>query len=169
MHLNPLIQKLLGGTERKKLAYFTKTWHCRILYREVLNITSRFHTVATLKSFMKENNYLNKTCRRVHDLYCNKCNLSKRNGSWAVSITLNMNDNFQPLSTFVFFVFHRNGLIKSCSLSKDLSEYNTSWSHVDWYKFCIHLRSSSVFNFRTGASRLKCMALRSPSRELHPY
>jgi hypothetical protein len=48
---------------------------------------------------------------------------------------------------FVFFVFDKNGLIKSCSSFEDLSVYKISWSHVEWCKFFIHLRSLNVRYF----------------------
>jgi hypothetical protein len=48
---------------------------------------------------------------------------------------------------FVFFVFDKNCLIKSCSSFEVLSVYKISWSHVDWCKFCIHLRSLNVRHF----------------------
>jgi hypothetical protein len=67
---------------------------------------------------------------------------------------------------FVFFVFGKTDLMKSCSSFEDLSVYKISWSHVDWCKFCIHLRSLNVRHFGiledTGlismASRLHSMA-----------
>jgi hypothetical protein len=52
-----------------------------------------------------------------------------------------MNFNIQTTVMFVFFVFDKNGLIKSCSSFEDLSVYKISWSHVDWCKVCIHLTS----------------------------
>jgi hypothetical protein len=48
---------------------------------------------------------------------------------------------------FVFFVCDKNGLVKSCSSFEYLSVYKIAWSHVDWYKFCIHLRSLNVRHF----------------------
>jgi hypothetical protein len=60
-----------------------------------------------------------------------KGHLSKWNGSWVVS-TKTMNFNIQTAAMFVFFVFDKNGLIKSCSSFEDLSAFNISWSHVDW-------------------------------------
>jgi hypothetical protein len=48
---------------------------------------------------------------------------------------------------FVFFVFDKNCLIKSCSSFEDASVNKISWSHVDWCKFCIHLRSLNVRHF----------------------
>jgi hypothetical protein len=58
-----------------------------------------------------------------------------------------MNFNIQLAAIFVFFVFDKNGLIKSCASFEDLSVYTISWSHVDWSKFCIHLRSLNVRHF----------------------
>jgi hypothetical protein len=55
-----------------------------------------------------------------------------------------MNFNIQTAAMFVFFVVDKNVLIKSCSPFEDLSVYKISWSHVDWCKFCIHLRSLNV-------------------------
>jgi hypothetical protein len=54
-----------------------------------------------------------------------------------------MNFNIQK-AAMLFFVFDKNGLIKSCSSFEYLSVYEISWSHVDWCKFCIHLRSLNV-------------------------
>jgi hypothetical protein len=46
-----------------------------------------------------------------------------------------------------FFVFGKNGLIKSCSSFENLSVYKIPWSHVDWCKFCNHLRNLNVRHF----------------------
>jgi hypothetical protein len=70
-----------------------------------------------------------------------KVHLSKCNSSLVVSTKQTMNFNIQTAAMFVFFVFDKNGLIKSCSSFEDLSVYKISWSHVDWCKFCIHLRN----------------------------
>jgi hypothetical protein len=60
---------------------------------------------------------------------------------------------------FVFFVFDKNGLIKSCSFFEDLLVFKISWSHVDWCKFCIHLRRLNIGHFGmlegTGLIRLR--------------
>jgi hypothetical protein len=75
-----------------------------------------------------------------------------------------MNFNIQTAATFVFFVFDKNSLIKSCSSFEDLSVYKILWSHVDWCKFCIHLRSSNVRHFgMVEGTGLKSTASRSPS------
>jgi hypothetical protein len=46
--------------------------------------------------------------------YYTKVHLSKCNGSWVVSTKQTMNFNIQLASMFVFFIFDKNGLIKSC-------------------------------------------------------
>jgi hypothetical protein len=76
-----------------------------------------------------------------------KVHLSKCNGSWVVSTKQTMNFNIQLAAMFVFFAFDKNGPIKSYSSFEDLSVYKISRSHVDWCKFCIHLRSSNVCHF----------------------
>jgi hypothetical protein len=75
-----------------------------------------------------------------------------------------MNCNIQTAAMFVFFVFDKNGPIKSCSSVEDLSVYKISWPHVDWCKFCIHLRSLNVRYFvMVEGTGLKSTASRSPS------
>jgi hypothetical protein len=59
----------------------------------------------------------------------------------------NVNFKFQKPVMFLFFVFCKSGPIKSCSSSEDLSEYNISWSYVDWCKFYNHLKSFNVRYF----------------------
>jgi hypothetical protein len=102
--------------------------------------------------------------------YYTKVHLSKYNGSRVVSTKQTMNFNIQTDAMFVFFVFNKNGLIKSCSSFQDLSVYKISWTHVDSCKFCIHLGSLNVRHFwmveRTG---LKSTASRSPSMAWPPY
>jgi hypothetical protein len=79
--------------------------------------------------------------------YYTKVNLSKCNGSWAVSTKQTMNFNIQTAAMFVFFVSDKNGRIKNFSSFEDLSVYKISWSNVDWCKFCIHLISLNVRHF----------------------
>jgi hypothetical protein len=75
-----------------------------------------------------------------------------------------MNFNIQTAAIFVFFVFDKNGLIKSCSSFEDLSVHKISWSHVDWRKFCILLRSLNVRHFgMVEDTGLRSTASRSPS------
>jgi hypothetical protein len=76
--------------------------------------------------------------------YYTKVHLSKCNDSWVVSTKQTMNFNIRTAAIFVFFVFGKNGLIKSCSSFEDLSVCTSSWSHVDRCKFCINLRSLNV-------------------------
>jgi hypothetical protein len=52
--------------------------------------------------------------------YDTKVHLSKCNGSWVISTKQTMNFNIQTAAMFVFFVFDKNGLIKSCSSFEDL-------------------------------------------------
>jgi hypothetical protein len=60
---------------------------------------------------------------------------------------------------FVFFVFRKNGLIKSCSSSEGLSEYKITCFYVDWCKFYIHLKSLYDRHFgMVAATALKTMA-----------
>jgi hypothetical protein len=49
--------------------------------------------------------------------------------------------------TFVFLAFHKNGLIKASSSFEYLSAYKIPWAHVDWCKFCTHLRSMNIHHF----------------------
>jgi hypothetical protein len=74
-----------------------------------------------------------------------------------------MNFNIKTAAMCVFFVFDKNGLIKSCSSFEDLSVYKIFWSHVDWCKFCINLRSVNVRHFgMVESTELKRTASRSP-------
>jgi hypothetical protein len=45
------------------------------------------------------------------------------------------------------FRFSQNWLLKSCSSSKDLSEYKISWSYSYWCKFYTQLKSVNVRHF----------------------
>jgi hypothetical protein len=133
------------------------------------NITSKFRTIAKFKNCVKQNNDSNKTYRYVHDLLLFQSNLSKWNGSWVVSTKQTMNFNIQTAAMFVYFVSDKNSLIKSCSSFEDLSVYKVLWSHVDWCKFCIHLRSLNVCHFVVvEGTGLKSTASRSPSMAWPP-
>jgi hypothetical protein len=79
--------------------------------------------------------------------YYTKVHLSKWNGSWVVPTKQTTNFNIQTAAMFAFFIFDKDVFIKSCSSFEDLSVYKISWSHVDWCKFCIHLRSLNVHHF----------------------
>jgi hypothetical protein len=119
------------------------------------NITSRFTTIAS----SKENNNTNKTCKYVHE--------RKHNGSRVVSMKRNMNFNIQPPTMFIFVVFHKTGLVESCSSFEDLSAYKMSLTPADWFNFCIRLRSLNVRHFGTiKATGLKIMASRWSSMAL---
>jgi hypothetical protein len=76
----------------------------------------------------------------------------------------NVNFEYQPQTMLTFYVFHKNGLIKSCPSSEDLSEYKISWSYAEWCKFCIHLKSLNICHFgMVAATALKIIASRSSS------
>jgi hypothetical protein len=101
--------------------------------------------------------------------YYTKVHLSKCNGSWVVSTKHTMSFNIQLAAMLVFFVFDKIGLIKSCSSFEDLSVYKMSWSHVDWCKFYIHLRSLNVRHFgMVEGTGLESTASRSPSMAWPP-
>jgi hypothetical protein len=103
-------------------------------------------------------------------IYFPKVHLSKCNGSWVASTKQTMNFNIQLAAMFVFFVFDKNCLIKSCSSFEDLSVYKIACSHVDWCKFCIHLRSLNVRHFgMVEGTGLKSTASRSTSMAWPPY
>jgi hypothetical protein len=103
-------------------------------------------------------------------LHCTKLNFYKCNGSWIVFIKQNMNFNFQLPSMYELLVYHKNGLNKSCSPFEDLSACKTLWSHIQWCKFCIHLRSLNVCHFgMVESTGLKSMALMSPSTACPPH
>jgi hypothetical protein len=63
-----------------------------------------------------------------------------------------MNFNFHSPSTFIFLFVHKNGPNKSCQSFGDVSAHKISLFHVDWYKFCIHLKSLNVRHFGMVAS-----------------
>jgi hypothetical protein len=130
------------------------------------NIISKFQTTAIFKSSVKENHHSNRSCRYVCAFYCTKVNMS------SISTTVNefffvkgnVNFNFQPPAIFVFLVFRKSGLIKSCSSSEDLPAYKISWSHANWCKFCIHVRSLNVRHIGiVEGMELKIMTSRLPS------
>jgi hypothetical protein len=71
--------------------------------------------------------------------------------------------NFRLPSTVAFLVFHKNGITESCSSFEDLTAYKKiSWSHVNWCKFCIHLRGYNICHFgMVEAMGLRSVVLRS--------
>jgi hypothetical protein len=121
------------------------------LYTELFsvyhNITSKFRTIAILKTASNKIMIQIKLIGMSMISYYTKEHLSKYNSSWVVSTKQTMNFNIRTAAMFVFFVFGKNGLIKSCLSFEDLSVYKISWSHVDWWKFCIHLRSLNIRHF----------------------
>jgi hypothetical protein len=70
---------------------------------------------------------------------CTQFNLTKCNCSWVL-----LKFNIQSSSMFIYLDSHKCGLMKSCSFSKDLSEFKMSCSCVEWCKFCVHLRSLNI-------------------------
>jgi hypothetical protein len=76
------------------------------------NITSKFLTIATFKSFVKKMIKIKLICMSV-TFYCAKLHFScKCNGSWVVSIKLNTNFNYKLPSSFRMFVFPQNALLQ---------------------------------------------------------
>jgi hypothetical protein len=134
------------------------------------NTTSKFRTIAIFnKNCITQNNDSNKTYRYVHDLLLFQSSfvwvqrfMSSQNKLWILTF------KWPPCSYFLFF--DKNGLIKSCSSFEDLSVFKISWSHVDWWKFCIHLRSLNVRHFgMVEGTGLKSTASRSPSMAWPAY
>jgi hypothetical protein len=106
----------------------------------------------------------------INTLFQSSFHLSKYNGSWVVSTKQNVDFNIQTAAMFVFFVFNKNSLIKSCSSFEDLSVHKISWSHVDRWKFFIHLRRLNVRHFgMLEGTGLISTASRSPSMAWPPY
>jgi hypothetical protein len=134
------------------------------------SITSKFRTMAIFKNCVKQNNDSNKTFGMSMISYYTKIHLSKCNGSWVVSTKQTMNFNIQTAAMFVFFVFDKSGLIKSCLSFEDLWVHKISWSHVNWCKFYVHIRSLNVRNsVMVEVPGLKGTASRSPSMAWPPY
>jgi hypothetical protein len=86
---------------------------------------------------------------------------------WTLSLTflnpcykmLILNFNWPPCSHFSFFA---KVISLTCSSSEDISEYNISWSYIDWCKVYIHLRSLNVHHFgMVAAMALKIVVSRS--------
>jgi hypothetical protein len=86
------------------------------------NITSKFRTTAIFKNCVKQNNDSNSTYRYVYDLLPYQSlfvlsatvhELSPQNKLWILTFK-------RPLCSY-FFVFDKNGRIKSCSSFEDLS------------------------------------------------
>jgi hypothetical protein len=134
------------------------------------HITSKFRTIATFKNCVKQKMIQIELIGMSMISYYTKLHLSKCNGSWVVFTKQTMNFNIQLAAMFVFFVFDKNSIIKSCSSFEYLSVYKISWSHVDWCKFCIHLGSLNVRRFvMVEGTGLKITASRSPPMTWPPY
>jgi hypothetical protein len=102
--------------------------------------------------------------------YYTKVYLSKCNGSWVVSTKQTMNVNIQTAAMFVFFVFNKNGLIKSCSSFEDLSEKKIHGPTLTGASFCILLRYLNVHHFgMLEGTGLIGTASRSSSMAWSPY
>jgi hypothetical protein len=65
---------------------------------------------------------------------------------WVITIKQNMNLKFEPPCRFVFLVFYKDGLNKSCLFFwGSISTQNCIiWSHIDWCQFCTHLRNLNI-------------------------
>jgi hypothetical protein len=50
----------------------------------------------------------------------------------------------EPPVTFIFLVFRKTGLIKSCLSFEDMLAYKITWSRIDWCKFYIYLSSLKI-------------------------
>jgi hypothetical protein len=152
-------------TLHKITEFYTK------LFSVYHNKTSKFHTIIIFKKCVKQNNDSNKTYRYVHDLLLLQSSFVwvqwfmscfHKNKLWILTFKR------PPCSYFLFF--DKNDLIKSCSSFEELSVYKISWSHVDWCKFCIHLRSLNVRHFGiVEGMGLMSKASRSPSMAWPPY
>jgi hypothetical protein len=135
------------------------------------NLTSKFRTIAIFKTASNKIMIQIKLIGVSMISYYTKVHLSKCNGSWVLSTKQTMNFNIQTAAMFVFFfVFDKNYLIKSCSSFEVLSVHKISWSHIDWCKFHIHLRSLNVRHFgMVEGTGLISTASRSPSMAWPPY
>jgi hypothetical protein len=109
------------------------------------SITLKVCNIAIFKALSKKIKIQIKLLGMSVIFHYTKLHLSKCNSSWVFFIKQNMNFNFQPSSTLAFLVFHVNDLIKSCSFF--WAECKMLWSHIDWCKFCIYLRSLNVCHF----------------------
>jgi hypothetical protein len=83
------------------------------------NITSKFRTIAIFKTASNKIMIQIKLVGMSMTSYYTE--VSKCNGSRVVSTEQTMNFNIKTAAMFVFFVFDKNCLIKSCSSFEDLS------------------------------------------------
>jgi hypothetical protein len=147
-----------------KIKEFYVTW-----FRVCSNITSIFCTTAIFKTFVKQNNNSHRTCRYVHDILLCQVHFSKYNGSWVISTKQNTNPYFQQPSTFAFFTFHNNALIKifhPLKICKNTFHGPTLTSSI-FASTSEVWRSTILSQFML--KNLKCMTLRSPSTVSPPH
>jgi hypothetical protein len=122
------------------------------------SITEKFCIITIFQSYVKQNNDSNKTFRYDHDLLLYQT-LFVQVQQFVSYLHRTKDFNIQPPSTSIFLVFHKNGFIKGCSSSEDLSAFNIPWSNFDWCNFCIRPRSLNVPHFGTvEGTGLKIMA-----------
>jgi hypothetical protein len=127
-------------------------------------ITLKFRNTAIFKISVKENNNSNKSLMYEYalnlSLYKTSSAYCKCSGAmWMLTF------NRLPRS---YFWFPQKWSSYSCF--QDLSAYKMSWSHVDWWKFCIHLKSLNFLHFEVvEANGLKIKASRSPSMAWPSY
>lgn len=110
------------------------------------NISTKFRTKPYLKASPNKNDS-NKTWRYCHylSLYQNSFNKEQL----FMSCLQKQNTNFilQQLPRSYFSIFIKTVLLNVVLSCTQPSEYNISWSHVDWCKSCIHLRSVLTYGF----------------------
>jgi hypothetical protein len=70
--------------EFTKILHYTKLHNSIEWFSACPNITSNFRTIATSKSFVKQNNDSNKTCRYIHDILLYETLLS--NVKWIILV-----------------------------------------------------------------------------------
>jgi hypothetical protein len=141
------------------------------------NITSKFHSIAMFKSFIKQNSYWSTTCRYVYGLSCTTLNLFKFSGSWVVSMKQNVYFTFQPPFMFVFLFFSQKffNLRRSVSIqnfmvpfllvqvlhpsqkSECLPSWNNGWSYgIEKYVVEITFNGmTSLLNFMKSTNWFK--------------
>jgi hypothetical protein len=119
----------------------------------------KMSSITMFKSFVKENNNSDKTCRYVHDLLLHKASSVKLQQFVNLSIKQNMNFKIQAPATSILFGFHKYGTIKIIHPLKVYEPTKMSWSHDNWWKFYIHLRNLNVRHiWMVEATELKNLA-----------
>jgi hypothetical protein len=111
-----MLNRLLRyGTAKNTTEFYTEWFSvCR-------NIISKFRIIAIFKSLAKQNNDQIKLPDMSIIFNCIKLHLSKCRGSWVVSIKQNINFNFESPSTFMFLVYHKNGIKKFFNIWRSIS------------------------------------------------